>query len=167
MHTAHGGHGWGKVKLKTFSESMYINCYIWCPYIGGCYSRADSLRHCIKIWVSFYQKIFRLFSNFFYFASGLAGGEENGRRGYRMTFAIAYVRVRRDDVMITILRIILCCYYRIWGLIIAIFQSRLKLQLLGAGDYILSTSLPLLLLCLFSPLSLLFFPLSLLFLSEC
>ena len=76
-----------------------------------------------------------------------------------MTFAIAYVRVRRDDVMITILRIILCCYYRIWGLIIAIFQSRLKLQLLGAGDYILSISLPLLLLCLFSPLSLLFFPL--------
>ena len=25
--------------------------------------------------------------------SGLAGGEENGRRGYQMTFTIAYIRV--------------------------------------------------------------------------
>ena len=32
--------------------------------------------------------------------SGLAGGEENGRRGYQLTFAIAYIRVRYD-VMIT------------------------------------------------------------------
>ena len=32
--------------------------------------------------------------------SGLAGGEENGRRGYQLTFAIAYIRVRYD-VMVT------------------------------------------------------------------
>lgn len=26
--------------------------------------------------------------------SGLSGGEENGRRGYMMTFVIAYIRVK-------------------------------------------------------------------------
>ena len=33
------------------------------------------------------------------FLRGLAGGEENGRRGYQMTFAIAYIRVSYDVVM--------------------------------------------------------------------
>ena len=32
------------------------------------------------------------------YCSGLAGGEENGRRGYQMTFAIAYIRVRIETI---------------------------------------------------------------------
>ena len=31
--------------------------------------------------------------------SGLSGGEENGRRGYMMTFVIAYIRVRKEKMM--------------------------------------------------------------------
>ena len=31
---------------------------------------------------------------------GLAGGEENGRHGYQMTFAIAYIRVS-DGIIVT------------------------------------------------------------------
>ena len=35
--------------------------------------------------------------------SGLAGGEDNGRRGYMMTFAIAYIRVSNDIIVTSLL----------------------------------------------------------------
>ena len=81
--------------------------------IGGCYSRKNTLRYCLKIWVSSLKTFLGalLFFVSCFLDSGLSGGEENGRRGYRMTFAIAYVRVSCDDVMVTIFRLALLLLY--------------------------------------------------------
>ena len=42
--------------------------------------------------------------------SGLHGGEENGRRGYQMTFSIAYIRVSNDIIMTSLISVTICMH---------------------------------------------------------
>ena len=83
---------------------IYIIHVYTCMYTCTCALPVDSFSISIlviRIQLSSVLYAVNVDNNFFYYtciSSGLLGGEENGRRGYQMTFSVAYIRVRCDIV---------------------------------------------------------------------